>query len=568
MLNQVRMKLKLKDRTGAHRDLLFVVIITSAALIFRLLLSSYRFAVSFDEVNYLKLGISASQNGLSSVFHTYWSPFYPLVVALFAKLSSNYELVGRLVSIVASVLVLPPIYYFSKAVFDQKIARVSLVLLAFYPSLAFFSTRAQTEPLYTLIITLGIFIGWFALNRKVYWLNLVVGLLFGLAYLTKPEGLGFVIVFVGIQGLLFLISLFKKQTLFFGLRDSLLTVAGFLIVAAPYLIFLKQATGQWTISAKGKANQQFEAQASGLSGVTEDVFRKLNANNTQVPIDQIYHLGSFIQAEEERGTPTIKVSPLIVVRKYVENLYKVLADGANHALTSIILVLLMLGLFSEPWTQERTLRELYLLSYLLFFWMLVIPLFHINDRYFLPLLPVCFIWVGKGLVTLVDWLENTLRNLFHFSKLKVNVNLLALTTVIGLIVLGLYLPQLGKILNRNRWSTEYWAEPVEQKIAGLWIKEFGKPSPVIMSRGRTVDFYAGNYNIAETVTVPKNELSRVLEYARNRGVQYLVLNERYLAAYPELSFLLREETVSAGLELVFKYDSKPGLKTLVYQIVY
>lgn len=547
-------------------DLLFIVSISVFGLILRILLMRYQFTVSFDEINYLKLGISGSMNGLSHVFHTYWSPFYPLVVALVSKFTTNYELAGRLISVLTGILVVPLVFYFARSHFDRKIARYGATFLALYPALAFFSTRAQTEPLYTLLITAGIFLGWRALTKKSYWLNFIVGLLFGMAYLTKPEGIGFIIVYGGILGLLLIFALVKKDHTFRVLTISLLAVVGFVISAAPYIFYLKQTTGQWTISAKGKANQQFEAHSSGLSGSTEDVFRKLNSENTQVPIDQIYHIGTFIQAEQTRGTPTVKVSPLIVVRKYIENLYKVLTDGINHALTTIILMLVVLGLLADAWSKQRAWKELYLLSYIVFFWLVVIPLFHINDRYFVPLLPLCFIWVGKGFVFMNDWLQKTLVNFFDFSNIKLPPGRVASSLLILLLFLGLYLPQLGKIVAKDRWTTEYWADPVEQKIAGLWIKAHSEKTPVIMSRGHTVDFYAGNYNIAETVTIPKNDLSRVLEYAKFRGVDYLVLNERYAVAYPEIRFLLDEENIPAELQLVFKFDKRPGLKTVVYQL--
>ncbi len=44
-------------------------------LALRLFLLKCRFVVSFDEVNYLKLGVSGHLHGLSDVLHTYWVTF-------------------------------------------------------------------------------------------------------------------------------------------------------------------------------------------------------------------------------------------------------------------------------------------------------------------------------------------------------------------------------------------------------------------------------------------------------------------------------------------------------------
>ena len=550
-----------------YKEIIFVIAVLFVALGLRIVLIHYRFAIKFDEVNYLKLAASGSLKGLSHVLHPYWSPFYPLVVALFSKILPNFELAGRMVSVLCGSLVLVPVYLFAKTYLGRRTAVYSVILLGLHPSFAFFSTRAQTEPLYTLIVTVGIFLGWFVLLNRSYFLALLLGIIFGVAYLTKPEGVGFLIVFIGVLLVLVLYSLIAKKKITQWVLLMLIVSVGFVVVASPYLFYLHKTTGEWTISAKGKANQQFEAHATGL--VKTDVpnpFRSLSEDNKQVPIDQIYHIGSFLQAERQQGKPTIKISPFVIVRKYVENFYKVVAYGINHALTSLILILMIIGLFGRVWDKKRALRELYLLSYIVFFWLIVIPLFHINDRYFLPLLPLSFIWVAQGVDLSIQWFEKTFLNLLNKDEIRISVQKIAQLAVVLIVFIGLYAPELGKIIVRNPWASDYWADPVEQKIAGKWLKEHTDKTPIIMSRGHTVDFYAGNYNIAESVTIPKNELSRILTYARYRGVDYLVLNERYKESYPQLASLLEDEKVPEGLKLVYKNEIKPGLKTVIFKV--
>ena len=67
----------------------------------RVFFLQYRFAVTFDEVNYLKLGVSGHLNGLGDALHTYWSPLIPWLISLFCTLFSDYELAARLVSVVS-----------------------------------------------------------------------------------------------------------------------------------------------------------------------------------------------------------------------------------------------------------------------------------------------------------------------------------------------------------------------------------------------------------------------------------------------------------------------------------
>jgi len=536
------------------------------ALGFRLFLMKYRFAVSFDEVNYLKLAASGNLEGVKNVLHTYWSPFYPLVVALFSKLVTNFELAGRLVSIVSGSLIILPVYVFARRNVSRKVAVVTGIFLAFLPAFAFLSTRAQTEALYTLIAVTGVFLGWQILNKPSIKNAIILGVLFGSAYLTKPEGSGFLIVFIGTLFVVALFQIIRRQRPWKLIISGFLAIGFFLLVASPYLVFLHKATGKWTISAKGKANQQFEAVSTGLAGKSFGTFRSLSDDNKHVLIDQIYHIGTFLKTEGKKSQPTVSVNYLNLMRKYVENFYKVVAFGMNHALTSTILLLIVLGLFGIPWEKQRFYRELYLLSYVIFFWLILIPLFHINDRYFVSVLPICLIWASQGVFFLISWFEKSILNVAHSKNIKSHSSLLASTFVALILLFGLFLPQFGKIINRNPWTAEYYMDPIEQKIAGKWLKEHSKRTPIIMSRGHTVDFYAGNYHIAESVTIPENDISRILAYAEFRNVDFLVLNERYAKGFKQIAYLLDAKNVPDGLTMVYSNDFRPGLKTVIYKI--
>ena len=124
------------------------------------------------------------------------------------------------------------------------------------------------------------------------------------------------------------------------------------------------------------------------------------------------------------------------------------------------------------------------------------------------------------------------------------------------------------MIARNPYSTEYVADPVEQKTAGLWLKEHEAGDKIIMSRNHAVDFYAGNYNIAESVTIPTNSLDRVLAYAKHRGVNYIVLNERYLQDYSDLGFLIKGTAeIPEGLKLLYKVKDASGLTTVIYKLL-
>ena len=80
-----------------------------------------------------------------------------------------------------------------------------------------------------------------------------------------------------------------------------------------------------------------------------------------------------------------------LLKKYVKNFYEVITTGISQVLSFPLLLLAILGLFGKPWNRERTWRDLYLLSYVIFFWIFLIPMFHITERYMLQMVPVVLI---------------------------------------------------------------------------------------------------------------------------------------------------------------------------------
>jgi len=559
-------KLAMKNSKFQMQDFLFLTVVILLAVGFRLFLMRYRFAISFDEVNYLKLAASGAIKGFSNVLHPYWSPLFPFCVACFSKIVHNFELSGRLFSILCGVFVLIPIFFFTQFHFNKKAARYAVFLLAFYPSLAFFNTEVMSESLYTLLIISGIVLGWFALANRSWLLGIVVGFLFGLSYLTRPEGIGALIVFVGCSWLLSVFVLFRKKD-YSPLLISLTAILAFVFVATPYVIYLHKTTGEWTISARGKALQEAEAIVlTRKQNDHKDIYQSLSDDNKEVLSDEVFHIGNFLQIQRQREKPVVKITPVLLVKKYTKNFYKILNTAIPQVFSVIFFVLAIIGFFDEAWSKRRAVREFYLLSYLVFSWFLVIPLFHVTTRYLLPLLPICFVWVGRGSEQLLLWIKKTLKQLLGFSderlygKFSNGIFLL-------IVLIGVFLPEFGRVIIRNPWSADYYADPVGQKEAGLWLKKHSSKTPVIMSRYHTVDFYAGNYSIAESVTIPQDNLKRVLAYAKYRGVDYIVLNERYKNSYPEIAFLLEGRNIPPDLKLVYKNKDKSGLVTVIYQLL-
>ena len=520
------------------------------AVLFKGMVSLFQYGVGWDEPNYLMLAKSFAEGHIGHGLHPYWSPMYPVCVALFSFVFRNIELSGRLVSLVAGTVILIPLYILSRSVFNRKIALWSVGLLAFYPPFAFLSTSAWTEPTYICFAIFGIYWGWQYLNHHRIINAVLAGLFFGFGYLTKPEGVGhFLVLFLIVLGQLLLNVKYRRHN---ALLLFLYTLS-FFVVAFPYMDYLKQQTGQWTLSAKVQSNQQFEANAFSEQADQYD-FDSLSSDNTQLPMDMIFHQGDFLNSINEGDGPQRNLGIGLLLTKYSTNLFKLWQEAIPNLFGFVLLMLSILGLFKQVWTKENFLLHLFLLSFILFYWMIVIPLFHINDRYLYPGFILSFIWMGKGLTEFQIWITKNLEILIAGFKRAVSpkiISYLGSGIAIFVVLLLTYIPEMGKIVKRDPASSYLYANAVELKRAGHWIQSHSNTTPVIMSYNKAVDFYAGCWDIRKCVSFSNNSIDRILAYAKYKKVDFIVLSNRYSPYFPNLDVLFSKWESFPELHLVY-----------------
>ncbi len=555
--------LKVKNRLNNERLILCGFI--GLAVIFRLFLMRYHFAIGWDEPHYLQLAVLFSKGQILQALHPYWSPFYSICIALFSFVIPDFELAGRIVSLICGILIFIPVYLFTKELFSKTSGFWAVGLLTFYSPLAFSTTTTLAEPTLIFFVMMGIYFGWKTLRNNSLKLSLIAGIFFGFSYLTKPEGIGYFLIFILFLGTMAILDHTKsrnKQLLSIGLG-----VFGFILIAAPYLLYLHGETGRWTISSKVYANQQFEAQLFNDEEINLDT---LSENNTINPIDAIYHDGNFLNIVGENRQETSSINLSLILKKYITNFYRVTKYAIPQLFGFLMFTLLVLGFFSFVLPIKEIKIYLYLLSFVALFWFVAVPLFHINDRYLLPGLVICFVWIGHGAHELMVWIKQGIHSWIQKKSIKLEENQLrniAFIIVIGFILLFCFIPELGKVVSRNEYSTDFWGDAIELKTAGLWLNEHVTHEPILMSYNKSVDYYAGSYDVRKGVTFPDNDhFDRILVYATHRNVEYMVVTERYLEKYPNLKFLFDDEKVPAVLKLIYEDKKNVGLGVRIFEI--
>ena len=562
MKTGVRVNLPDRKNYKRIRPWIFYLILFGLAVVFRLVLVLlYQHAVSFDEAHYLRLAGSFLERGPAGLLHPYWPPLFPLLIAVSQTLFRNLEWAGRLLNMIAGSALVLMIPRFSRALFGDAAARITGLFIAFYPPLALSQTNVMPETLYSVAGIGGILLAWRAIERRRFGPALTAGLVWGMAYLLKPEGVGFLIVFSGVFLVIQLFNHSRRRWM-----AALIVCTGFAVVAGPYLGYLRHTMGKWTLSSKGDVDQQLSAAVMFDEGEIKDPFYHLTADNQSLPYDMAYHYGNLQELKQhgEGESRVVRLSAGHYIRKYGINFYDLVKYAIPRVFTFSILILAALGFFSAVNRQGRFIF-FYLLCHFLFFWFLVVPLFHVNDRYLAPLFPLVFIWAGQGCRIMAIWIRERMAESGRIMR-RISGDRAGLILVTAFVLVFSVIPESAKIMMTPRYDPGIWAQPVGLKKAGLWLRTQTEGPPVLMSLNKAVDFYAGQYDMKKGASFSYDSIRRNLAYARNRHVQYLVFSERYLEWFPNLRPLIDGSDLPDGIDLIYTDTDPAGIRTVIYKL--
>ena len=221
---------------------------TLAAFSLGLALLPLAYFIGDDGSYYARVGASliagrgiAANPGEPYLIHP---PFYPLLIGLFNLLFKNLEFSAHWVSILAFALTVIPLTRLAEEIYSKETAQWTGLLYATNGFLLAYSNLVMADTLFTFLIVTQLYL----VHRIIQgtsrgtWEGLFVGMVSGLAFLTRPEGLAFYL--VGVLALLFL-SPSSPASRF---RPILLSLLAFLIFFLPYVRFVYQKSHRFQLS--------------------------------------------------------------------------------------------------------------------------------------------------------------------------------------------------------------------------------------------------------------------------------------------------------------------------------
>lgn len=448
--------------------------------------------------------------GLSSPLH----PFYPLLISLVSPDTAHVEIAGRIISLVFGTLTLIPVYYFAREIVGQKGAIFSGLFYSFHPYLVTYSGMLLSEATYWGLLIFSIFFFWTGLKRGSGFRLILSGSLLAMAYLTRPEGIGYISVFLM---WVFFYEGYKKRWFkkcyFVG---SL--ILPFLVLTIPYLIHLHRETGQWVISRK----------AVGVQRMFIEGDRAEDNNPTRKKVEGV----------ESRGGDW----RIFGIGK---NIIQYIPFTTYHYLRAYHFALWVFLLFGLIRVRQKEHKGEFFIASLVLFHLLSLSTFtNSTIRYSIPLIPLSLFWAGGGVLELWRFI----------SKIKVSKPEIWMSLFLALALIV----QLAQGLRPERKHRE------EQRIVGIWLKENTPKDSMIMSNSPQEAFYAerGFVLMPEEVSIlerPEDHYTRMIQYAREKGVKYILTDKNTSEIVP--GFM--EGIQPIDLKEIFKFKEKT-----IYEVLY
>jgi 4-amino-4-deoxy-L-arabinose transferase-like glycosyltransferase len=441
-------------------------------------------------------------------------PLYPALIAFAHLFIPDAERAGILISIIFGSLLVLPVFYLGKEIFAERVGVLSAIIVAVHPFLNVYSGSVLTESTYYFLVALIVLIGWYAFQRGRMMDVISFGFLTSLAYLTRPEGIGFLMVF-GFWVLIVNPSGAKRS---WTKRLGIVFLAAFcfLLLSGPYLIQIRKETGRWGITKKFAISMESSSEEDGAQSI--EVFTKKK---------EIYLL-------------SLVKNPLIVLKKIVagffQSLYKF--QQAYNPLLFIFALLALVFCRAIPISLKA---NLYLFTYFFFFLGLVLPLLWVARRYTSQMIPIAIPWSAFGFLHFTQWVSERMKGGALKEKIPV---LLVIVFLVGLFAQG--------------WPTQNRDFRMIQKEVGLWMRDHLPKGQKMMSKMGQESFYAEQ----AWVKMPQTSYEEILNEARAKGIRYLVIDENIDKDSPD--FL--ERSKQGGLIPLFEMEKK-NRRMVVFEIV-
>jgi len=511
----------------SKRETIFLIALIAISIIVVLLTYPKLAHIGTDGTVYAQLGANlADGQGLTMYGrpHTVFSPLFPLTMVPFMWLAlGNADFASHATGIFWGLASIIALYFVARKFWGRKTAALSSLFLAFSGNYVLsYSTIPSPQILGGFISILVLYL--LLLNSKKVTTKrlLLLGFAIAAAYLTRPE-----YIVLLIPAFIFVAYFADGKVVKRSIKSGSLLLIGFLIIATPYLSFLKTNIGSWSFTGRSVGTAQYI-----ITGVDD--------SNTG---------DNFI--DPATGGDGIVGAILGNLPSTTKRFFTGIRDNERTFVMNFgLLATMLMGLGLFNIVSKKKWREIVAMA------IVISPVAAValvieggKTEYLVQYFFLFYIFAGIGTTFLYEQLSSKL-SLKHAKKI------VAVVLILVLIKLFFPLPQSYFFLPKDH-------NPRELSMLGIKIRQsmYDALPDKILDRKPNVSFYAGS----EFVLLPKVDSIEELEaYMVDNGFTHVVISERNVVKeQPILAPLLEED--SNKLHRVIEAEEK-GKKAVLFEL--
>ncbi len=514
----------------------------------RIYLSFFTYVIKNDSVVFIQNAKYFASGDFSSALGHDYHPLYSLIMATLYKGVPDMELSGTIISVLFGTLTVIVFYLIGKSVFDRKVAFVSSVILAFHPYAVRFSAEIISESTYFFFFISAFGLGYFAITKRRFLLFSLTGICSAFAYLTRPEGIGIIIIvvsFCALKGCTRIRVLWGEK-----LISILILIISFLVFSMPYLVYIKKETGDWRLTKKKDLSHMVGVEA-GTRGQNSHISpEKDDAKQWKLSRELTERAASGMT-----GYPLHLNSILHITKKYIDTFH------------TVLFIFFIIGVVNWSRVRKEQLFGLYTVTITVFYLFILyrLSITHLTSsgdvfvypsrRHLMPLVIPAVFCVGIGIYKAGMWTHEKFHNCSFIVGFK---ELLESTWSVQLIVL---LVVISVLLPKTLKPQGF--DKIGIKEAGQWVKEHShKPFPSILSTFARNAYYAGGKH------VQMETINNVLVSAQTKKVDYMLLTyEEYIVIEKAILRPIKDKK----MVLAYKYPEETPLakhSVLLYEVLH
>lgn len=466
---------------------------------------------------------------------------YSLVTAVVELVIPGFENSGTIVSIIAASAMVIPLSLLTRHFYGGKMAWVIIPLTLLNPAVIMFVSLTLTEALFSLLFLITLLLTFRAVTGDSSKLWFAVGLVSTASWMTRDAGL--ILLFLSL--LWFIFGIYnRKPTVQWVVKNGFALIFGIILIYVPFKLML--VIDHEGISDLQNNSVKFQLMMPELNNFLEreKYLGALNVDNTEY---------AFVEAQR---TP-VNLAEILshwnsIAKKVGSNLIAV-ANGIYFMLGLVFVIFIFIAIFMGIFFERKTFKGTggailflgpYLFFYLLFYCLAggftnaIGP-----ERYLVPLIPILGIIAVGGI--------------YHISRVFSRFKINYLDKLIILLSLGIFLIVYVPGIKRANLLMNYRKEIAKSyKKLGTEIRKISYSSGMdhmsIMSRYPLLPYYAD----ASWVITPYGEYQEILRFAKNKGVNFVYLENQSPFPRPQLKFLLNSHVSVPEMERVYWKHSK------------